>query len=608
MEFARRLLGDEVPRPLRRLNAGVPGHEGHAARVAAEIHGRQVGVAGDDRDVERIEPQDFRGQHCEDRVRPLADLGRPTEHGNAAAPVALELDARVGHWVPVDGEARPCDVGRTRQADALPRGKLPKLLLPAGAVDHFTDALPQAHRADLEPVRGERVGRDEMLEAQLRRIHGQLLGDLVELHLEREPRLWGAMAALGSAGRFVGECSCALKLVPWHVIRHRLQRARVVRAGDAVGAIPAAVQERLEVHRRDRAVLFHAGFHPHERRMASAVAIKDLLAGERDLHGPPGEHREFRHDDLVAERVALAPEAAAVGRGDDTNLGGGELEHLSERAVHVVRRLGRAPQSELAVGEGRPVGHRRVLLHRQMRAALEEQEIFAYQIGGREPLVHVAELEVDELVEVAAVAVVVDARLRVRNGMLGVRDGRQRLVRHVDQLERGGRDVLAHRGHARHGVTHEPHLVDRQGVLVLAHRQDAERDRQVPSGQHGFHARERPGFRWVDAGDPGVGMGTAEQFGVQHARKEQVVGEPRGTGDLGRRVDLADRFADDSKRCTGPPDRRRFFDRRLFTGAHTWSRGPARPAPPACEPQPIPRPRRSSGIPCSGTGCPTAPA
>src|SRR2546430_9652792 len=98
------------------------------------------------------------------------------------------------------------------------------------------------------------------------------------------------------------------------------KRPRVIRAGDAVGAVPAAVQERLEVHRGDRPVLFHSGFHPHERRVAPAVAVKDLLAGEGDLYGPAGEHRELRHDDLVAERVALTAEAAAVGDRKSTRL------------------------------------------------------------------------------------------------------------------------------------------------------------------------------------------------------------------------------------------------------------------------------------------------
>src|SRR5207249_4229327 len=79
---------DHLTRPLRSLNAGVPGHEGDATRVGAQVHGGEVGVAGDDGDVERIEPQHFRHEDGEDRVRALADLRRPTEHGDAAAAVA----------------------------------------------------------------------------------------------------------------------------------------------------------------------------------------------------------------------------------------------------------------------------------------------------------------------------------------------------------------------------------------------------------------------------------------------------------------------------------------------------------------------------------------
>jgi len=39
-----------------------------------------------------------------------------------------------------------------------------------------------------------------MLETELGRIHAELLGELVEVHLEREPRLGCAMAALGPQG------------------------------------------------------------------------------------------------------------------------------------------------------------------------------------------------------------------------------------------------------------------------------------------------------------------------------------------------------------------------------------------------------------------------
>src|SRR5256886_2184253 len=96
--------------------------------------------------------------------------------------------------------------------------------------------------------------------------------------------------------------------------------------------------------------------------------------------------------------------------------------------------------------------------------------------------------------QVAAVAVVMDARLGMRDRVLGVRYRPQRFVPYLDEIERGRRDLLAHGGDARHGVADEPHLVDRQRVLVLAHGQNAERDREVPPREHGLHTGERLGF------------------------------------------------------------------------------------------------------------------
>src|SRR5207245_10625369 len=68
-------------------------------------------------------------------------------------------------------------------------------LFRSGAGDDLLDARPQTHRADAQPVGGQRVGGDEVLEPQLGRIDPQLLGDLVEVDLEREARLRGAVPA-----------------------------------------------------------------------------------------------------------------------------------------------------------------------------------------------------------------------------------------------------------------------------------------------------------------------------------------------------------------------------------------------------------------------------
>src|SRR2546430_2780502 len=47
--------------------------------------------------------------------------------------------------------------------------------------------------------------------------------------------------------------------------------------------------------------LFRSGFHPHERRVAPAVAVKDLLAGEGDLYGPAGERSEEHTSELQSQ-------------------------------------------------------------------------------------------------------------------------------------------------------------------------------------------------------------------------------------------------------------------------------------------------------------------
>src|SRR5688500_20187559 len=115
-----------------------------------------------------------------------------------------------------------------------------------------------------------------MFSPHLRRIKSQLLGDLVDLHFERRTRLRRTVPAFWSTGRLVGKGSYTLKLVTRHVIRDCLQRARIERARYAVTAIRTTVEVRLKVHRRDRAVVLHAGFDLHQNRVTSTVAIKEI--------------------------------------------------------------------------------------------------------------------------------------------------------------------------------------------------------------------------------------------------------------------------------------------------------------------------------------------
>ncbi len=298
------------------------------------------------------------------------------------------------------------------------------------------------------------------------------------------------------------------------------------------------------MHAGDRAVLREAGLDPHQHRMPAAVDVEDLLARQRELDRPPGELGELARRDLVGERVELAAEAAAHRRRHHADVRLRHVEDLGEQPVDVVGRLGRGPERELAVGA--PLGQRRVLLHRQVRVALEVEDVLADEVGRRERRLHVAELERHRLVHVRPVAVLVDAHLRVLQRILDGHEGAQRLVLHLDQLGRALGRLLVHRGHRRDRVADHAHLLHAERFLVLRHRQDAElHARQVVPGDHRVDAGQRAGARRVDALDERVRMRAAQQLAVGHPRHHHVVGELGLADDLGPRVDLGQRLADD---------------------------------------------------------------
>ncbi len=243
----------------------------------------------------------------------------------------------------------------------------------------------EADRADLQPVRRQRVGFHDHPEAQLRRVASELLGDLVELDLLAEARLRRAVAALGPARRLVGEDARGLELVARQLVGYRLQRSGVEGARDAVGAVAAAVDQRLQVHPGELAVLRDAGAEAHQHRMPAAVHVEHFFAVEADLHRAAEDQRRLADHHLVVAHVALAAEAAAVRRRDDAHMRGRNLQHAGKAAVHVVRHLRRRPERELAFAVERR--DRGVLLDRQMRVALVEEEILEDVVGAsRTPL------------------------------------------------------------------------------------------------------------------------------------------------------------------------------------------------------------------------------
>ena len=273
------------------------------------------------------------------------------------------------------------------------------------------------------------------------------------------------------------------------------------------------------------------------------MRVEDLLARQRALHRPAGDHRQLAHDDLVGEGVCLAAEAAAVRGADDADPVHRQLEHLGERAVHVMHDLRRRPQCDLAVDVCRDGA---VLFHRQVRVALEEEHVLSYMCSFREATVHVAELQGHELVDVVRPAVVLDALVLGSFQRLLDRHHRlEHLVLDGDRVacRRGG--LLVDGGDGGDRIADVTHLLVLERALVLRHREDAELHRQVSASDHRADARDAAGRRGVDGDDAGVRVRAAEDAAVQRARKHHVVGVDRLAGDLRRSIDLRKRFADD---------------------------------------------------------------
>ena len=109
-----------------------------------------------------------------------------------------------------------------------------------------------------------------------------------------------------------------------------------------------------------------------------------------------------------------------------------------------------------------------------MRVALVEKDVLEHVVGPGECLVHVAELEGLEAVDVALLAVFVDARLGRGERLLGIGDGLERLVRDIDEIERLERSLLVACDDGRDRVADVAYALGGERVFILSHRKPAD--------------------------------------------------------------------------------------------------------------------------------------
>src|SRR5579884_850715 len=190
--------------------------------------------------------------------------------------------------VPVNWQPGAAKVRATGDTDASSWRKFVKFLAEARALNRLIDRLLQPATGDSQVVHGPGIRFDGISGSHIRRVETKVLGNFVELALDGESRLHGAVTALWSAGRLVREDAATVKPVARHVVRQRIKGSGVVGRRNPVRAVRAAVESRSEVHGRDRSVLGDPGSDPHPDRVATAVAVKDFFSRQTDLDRAPG--------------------------------------------------------------------------------------------------------------------------------------------------------------------------------------------------------------------------------------------------------------------------------------------------------------------------------
>src|SRR4030095_8657526 len=180
--------------------------------------------------------------------------------------------------------------------------------------------------------------------------------------------------------------------------------------------------------------------------------------------------------------------SSAVWSSDHSDVTSGHPEHLRQRTMHVMWRLGGAPKSQLFVRI--EIRDRGVLFERQVRVAFVEKNIFTKQVRFSETLFDIAEFERDFLMNIAAIAVLMDTRQIGGQSVFDRGYGFKPLILDLNQVHRIERRVFVDSGDCGNRIADETNFIDAQSVFVLAHRKNAVRYRKVLSGYYGYNARE----------------------------------------------------------------------------------------------------------------------
>ncbi len=312
----------------------------------------------------------------------------------------------------------------------------------------------------------------------------------------------------------------------------------------------------------------------------------------RPLDRPAEIHRGETHQRFVGIRRDLAAEPAAHLERDHPELMLRDLEHQRAEEPVDVRVLAGDPEGQLTASLV-VARHGRAGLHRGRQQPLVHNALLDRHLGAPECRVRVAAGHHPGEREVPW-HVVVELRRATVGHLLGVHAPLERLVIHVDEVDRVAGGAAGRRHDHRHAVADVTHLVVgqqrvRRHLEVAVGHVPGAGNRGHPvldvgAGVDRDHAGRALRRTQVDAGDPRVGVGAPEDRRVGEPGKLDVVGVGCGAGDESGVLPPLDRGAEDG--CHGGRGLRR---------RRTWI---------AESRQPPEWPRRCSGSRCSGSSSP----
>ena len=254
----------------------------------------------------------------------------------------------------------------------------------------------------------------------------------------------------------------------------------------------------------------------------------------------------MRHRDFLGIGDELGPEPAAHRRRDDANPACLAAQHARDQVAPGVRRLGRTPYRDHAVGRV-VAGKRAPAFDRMPAAAMYRQTLGEHAVRPDKGGLDIAELH-GELRQEIVLGAAMDRRRAGRERVAAVRDDGKRFVGYVDQRRRVLRRI------ARLGDDHRHRLADMDDLVVgedgpvalLPIGRARQADDQAVGREMGAEIGERPhrmdagcrhGRALVDPGNRGMRQRAPHESRVEGSRQVDVVDETCLPAQQGRILD-----------------------------------------------------------------------